>query len=278
MNMILKSAVGAALALAAVGANALGVPATNSSDLVLVIQNQATPANVYVLDTGISLNTALGTGATVSHAVLNNTAFTGINQTIAESTTLQAFLAANPAAGDGWAIEGGQYSALVSTANPTNSATKAPGKAWGIFSSASGATNLGTTQLGTFQGFLGGIQNDLTQPVDGLSLKPLLTATEASTGTSYSTAAQNKYGLVASNDVSPLGSTAITLYGMTGDNSTTTAVQSYILGTVSLATNGTLQFSKNGGTSPVPLPAAVWLFGSGLLGLVGVSRRRKATV
>jgi len=28
--------------------------------------------------------------------------------------------------------------------------------------------------------------------------------------------------------------------------------------------------------SPVPIPAAVWLFGSGLIGLVGVARRRKA--
>ena len=28
--------------------------------------------------------------------------------------------------------------------------------------------------------------------------------------------------------------------------------------------------------SPVPVPAAVWLFGSGLLGLVGVARRKKA--
>ena len=28
--------------------------------------------------------------------------------------------------------------------------------------------------------------------------------------------------------------------------------------------------------SPVPLPAAVWLFGSGLAGLIGVSRRRRA--
>lgn len=31
-----------------------------------------------------------------------------------------------------------------------------------------------------------------------------------------------------------------------------------------------------GGSSAVPVPAAVWLFGSGLLGLVGVARRRKA--
>jgi hypothetical protein len=28
--------------------------------------------------------------------------------------------------------------------------------------------------------------------------------------------------------------------------------------------------------TPVPIPAAVWLFGSGLLGLVGVARRKKA--
>ncbi|MGB5395914.1 MAG: VPLPA-CTERM sorting domain-containing protein, partial [Gammaproteobacteria bacterium] len=27
---------------------------------------------------------------------------------------------------------------------------------------------------------------------------------------------------------------------------------------------------------PVPVPAAVWLFGSGLIGLVAVGRRRKA--
>ena len=31
------------------------------------------------------------------------------------------------------------------------------------------------------------------------------------------------------------------------------------------------------GAPPIPIPAAVWLFGSGLLGLVGVARRRKST-
>ncbi len=29
--------------------------------------------------------------------------------------------------------------------------------------------------------------------------------------------------------------------------------------------------------STVPIPAAVWLFGSGLLGLLGIARRKKAS-
>lgn len=39
-----------------------------------------------------------------------------------------------------------------------------------------------------------------------------------------------------------------------------------------LAINGTWNSTVT--LSPVPVPAAVWLFGSGLLGLVGVARRR----
>lgn len=39
-----------------------------------------------------------------------------------------------------------------------------------------------------------------------------------------------------------------------------------------------LCLGANCGVPEVPVPAAVWLFGSGLLGLVGVARRRKAQV
>jgi hypothetical protein len=65
------------------------------------------------------------------------------------------------------------------------------------------------------------------------------------------------------------------LYGMTG-NGTTAAVQSFILGSATLSATGLLTLTGNTVTPPtVPLPPAVWLLGSGLLGLVGVSRRRK---
>ncbi|MFA7593625.1 MAG: VPLPA-CTERM sorting domain-containing protein [Thiohalobacteraceae bacterium] len=39
-------------------------------------------------------------------------------------------------------------------------------------------------------------------------------------------------------------------------------------------TNGATS-AQFAGSTPVPVPAALWLFGSGLLGLVGISRRKK---
>jgi hypothetical protein len=55
---------------------------------------------------------------------------------------------------------------------------------------------------------------------------------------------------------------------VTGGRSTDT-----LLGTFSF-NNG--QFTFNNANTPVPLPAPVWLFGSGLLGLIGLGRRRAA--
>jgi hypothetical protein len=275
MNMLIKTAIAGALALGATGAYALGIPATDSSDLVLVIQNTATPANVYVLDTGISINSAFS-GTLVSGATLD-TSLAGINATIAASATLQSFLAANPAASDGWTIESAQYSGASAVSSPTNQYTKNAGAAKAVFTSVGNAFNISQIPLLNFQGMLGGIQGDLTQPADGLGLSPLMTQTESSTGASLNAQAASKYQTFTNvSDLGAMGSTALTLYGYTG-NGGTGQVQSYILGSATLASNGTLTLTGNA-AAPVPLPAAVWLFGSGLMGLVGVSRRRKAAV
>jgi hypothetical protein len=44
-----------------------------------------------------------------------------------------------------------------------------------------------------------------------------------------------------------------------------------------LSTSGDLTYNiaAAGGTAPVPLPAAIWLLGSGLLGMAGIGRRRR---
>ncbi|MEN8130922.1 MAG: hypothetical protein ABFS45_12165 [Pseudomonadota bacterium] len=47
--------------------------------------------------------------------------------------------------------------------------------------------------------------------------------------------------------------------------------------TFSLADEFQIQFSPSFENVVIPLPPAVWLFGSGLLGLVGIARQRKAT-
>lgn len=44
--------------------------------------------------------------------------------------------------------------------------------------------------------------------------------------------------------------------------------------TWTLQNNGTLVWSGSSAVSSVPVPAAVWLLGSGLMGLIGVARRR----
>jgi hypothetical protein len=268
MNMIVKSAVASALSLAAGGAFAMGLPSSGSSDLVLIVQNNATPTNVYALDTGISINSVMPTGSLVPNAVMS-TAIAGINSSIVESSTLQAFLAANPAAGDGWTIEAGQYIGL------TNATSKTAGNSKAIFSSGIATGNpsaINATILGALEGYQNGYGTDVATG----GLTALQTSKEASSGVTYSSAAATKYSLLGAADLSALGTT-VNLFGLTG-NGNINAVQSYILGTASLGTNGTLTIAGNGGGAPVPLPAAVWLFGSGLLGLVGVSRRRKAAV
>lgn len=45
------------------------------------------------------------------------------------------------------------------------------------------------------------------------------------------------------------------------------------MGQALLSQNGILQVGAQVGASPVPLPAAVWLFGTGLISLVGLARR-----
>lgn len=278
MNILVKSAVAGALALGATGAFALGVPNQGSTDLVLVVENLTTQAT-YALDTNIPLSSVLPTGSLVSGAILN-TSLAGITTTIDASPALQTFMAANPAAGDGWTIEGGQWNGGAG-GTATNANTKAPGAGLVVFSSNIGTANnatLSNQKLTNLDTFLTGFQGSVGQSNGGLF--PLLSSTETTaaawTSDQAEVSATTKYGMIGAPDINNADGSAYQLFGFTGNGGTNT-LQSYILGTASLDVNGNLTLTGNT-TSAVPLPAAVWLFGSGLMGLVGVSRRRKIAV
>jgi hypothetical protein len=277
MNSLVKVAVAGVLSLAASGAFAasLGAPWGNSSDLVLVVENASTHT-AYALDTGVTLDSLLPTGSLVTGASLN-TSLAGINKAISASPALTSFLASNPASGDLWSLEGAQYAGGGSS-SATNTITKPAGGGKAVFTSALGTannTNVTGKVLANLNNYLNGVNNDVTLSTGGLF--PLTTASETTSGSVSAGIAENRYGFWGANDFASLGSSAIQMFGFTGNNGTG-KLQSYILGTATLDASGNLLISGNSVAPPVPLPAAVWLFGSGLLGLFGVSRRRAAAV
>ncbi len=262
--------------MGATSAFAIGIPSSNSSDVILyvdAITASGSSAGVYALDTGISLS-SLMPGPYVTGAA-NSTVFSAPNKTITASSTLTSFLSSHSGDTIEWTLEGGQYnnpgyaSGSYTSANNHNSVT--PGSGLAVFTSQAlnslypGVSTATTTGL---QEFLNGLQTDYQ---NGLSS---LTGTETGTATETFASSETKYGFIGGPDLSTTGSTAIKLFGFTGNGINGGTLQSYILGSVTLAANGTLTITGN--NTPVPLPAAVWLFGSGLMGLVGVSRRRKA--
>lgn len=81
-------------------------------------------------------------------------------------------------------------------------------------------------------------------------------------------------------DMSSGGTAALTCSTANCDGGTYTATYAAVVPNDGTTNFGNVNYTLNlQGTitpSAVPVPAAVWLFGSGLLGLVGVARRRKA--
>jgi hypothetical protein len=89
-----------------------------------------------------------------------------------------------------------------------------------------------------------------------------------------STAGDNYGGQLGQSASGTAGGAALSFYSLTANNATRTSVPTVAgyAGTRSLSSSGDLIYTV--GTTAVPLPAAVWLFASGILGLAGVARRR----
>jgi hypothetical protein len=280
MNVVLKAAVVAAIfGSAAASANTLVDPGTTGTqtggDLVLLVtDNKGGTLTFYTYDTGTPLDSVITVAGVASlqptTTPIKQTAATG---TLAFSTivnvgpNLAAFLNSDPTKSDFiWQIfagdtatQGGNTkgsgrllfssSAPSITTQPTSSVliNTGGGNVLGMVTNVNGATQ--TNDTNTSFGY-----NDTSTPG------------QAATSGYYNS------GVVSG---AALGS-AQTLYVLAGSGLSSRGANIFATtGTFTLGTDGTLTFS-GGSPPPVPIPAAIWLLGSGLLGLVGVSRRRRA--
>ncbi len=277
MKNYVRLAIAAAVAVGATsGAFAQALPSSGASDLwVFVTDPGATGgADTFAWDTGISLTSIEPTTLSTTAKATTNSDPVNINVT---STQLAAFISGSPdASALQWAVEGVQYSGA-----PAGDRT--PGALIGVTSNNAATTSITTLKqpnIATWgQGFNGDL-TFLTTVIGGYTAGGTTYALSAASaspnvwgaGTGNVGGSTNLYGQGPNSAGTGLGATE-SLYLLTGSNSTTAAVESYSLGAsdLTLSANGTLSTP-----SAVPVPAAVWLFGSGLLGLMGVGRRRAA--
>jgi hypothetical protein len=262
MNTLAKIGVAGALAMGYVSAHAGAVVPSSSSpgDVFLfadVINSSGSVISAFGADTTIAVNNATG----VTGNLTNGQTLYGA------STNLASLISLGSQAGNtiSWTVMGGgsQVSGALQFVTTDTNPTLA------TMTGRSGV-NAGHWQTGMIN------TAQLLNTNTGANPDVLATAaagaanwdpTADNTGTNN---AANWYLNGPTNDVTGLGSAK--LYGVTavGSNSTNLLGVS-VLGNVSLTAAG-LVFST--ATAPVPLPAAIWLLGSGLLGLFGIGRRK----
>jgi hypothetical protein len=276
MKTIVKLVLGTAvLAAGASAANAaVPLPSTGSSDLLFFVSdttNSTTYTEVLsqtvgngssLFNSSDAINNASGAVAGTSVATINGKA--GFTYVASANTNLQTFISTAETAGQNlvWGVYAGAYT------GGTPSLRKVVGAEVGISTSpnASSIVQAGTAILEN---------SALSVGLNG-DLKTLNTGTlDAFGGTSNgiigtpqsSNVNLNFYGEGFISGIG-IGSSA-KLYGVTANGATAGQVLGYDLGAISFD-GSTLTFTGN----TVPLPAAAWLFGSGLLGLLGIGRRR----
>lgn len=264
MNTTIKLAVASALSLGAVAAHAdIAANNTGSSTMIgfaeVITSSGATVAS-FAVNLGVSVSAAYS-GTTT--AALGNGA------------SLSALFAADvPGDTIVWGVEGGQYTGTnnqtvqekagstmnVTTAgNPTQITTKTSPSLVNQNNSLANAISLLNPNIDT---------NGNGTSVEGSA--PSTTGVWDLNG-----GATNIYNWSGAGPVSAItGVGTAALYDMTGNGSLTAKLTEITNGSVSFSAAG-FQFSANGTPPPpVPLPPAVWLLGSGLLGLAGVARRK----
>ncbi|MBC7941696.1 MAG: VPLPA-CTERM sorting domain-containing protein [Chitinophagaceae bacterium] len=277
-------AIAAALASLAGGAQAaVSTVNTNNGSFALTVFNPVNKA-WYIRDLGFTINTFLPTGTSASYGDPTST-LVG-DKTPQGGLTLNAGNTPNFAGDANWNTWFAAQTANASelrwhvAAGDTLSGGPNGGQRM-LTSSANPDETVSNGQVGNFTGAssYGSIQGFLTEDVvsqfdiDGVNAP-------------YQTSNNTLFGLGA-DGLASIGQGVGLFYfarvlvntpgGLTGNPALGGAFSnSGGRATLSLASNGNLSYTlEAGGAAPIPLPAAVWLMGAGLVAMGTIGRRRK---
>lgn len=262
-------------------ASALTLPNTNNGSLWLTVWDTTTGAtNSYARDLGVTINQFLPTGITGvagdGSPVGTRTPESGLNLSFATDALFASTFSSIPTASLAWNIYGADsvvggasgQARIVTTAVTTTVTTPTFSQA-NVSAGAIRANTLGGV-LNTTYGCASASSCAVTDGgAGGFGGGPNWGTTIGGTTGTLQTAGSIgtllNFFYFASNGTS----------GFTQANGKTVFANSLGRATWSLDGSGNLAYSLAGAPSEVPVPAAAWLLGSGLFGLVGVARRRK---
>lgn len=151
----------------------------------------------------------------------------------------------------------------------------------GVISAQNGAALTNTfTAVGNYSGsgVVQAVQNVVSDNINAVGQNGISAAVAptAGQGSLYSQTVNfgQSISLTLANHLNTGAGVNGSLYFLTTNDPTDTTGTTTSLGTLSFnSSTGVLSF---GGTTPVPIPAAVWLFGSAIAGMLGFARRRSA--
>ena len=290
MKTIMKLVVGTAvLAAGATAAHASGttLPSTDNSNLLFFVTNTSTQQTyTQVLTQSVGSagdvfskadavnNQSLPVQGTSVGTIFGKTNFSYNEST---NTALETFIAGAPAGSLQWGIMGGAYSGSSPTARHPVGSALAVSTATDPPSNPASIVQVGESAITGSMVAPTGLASDI-KALNGSTFDSFNGTTTGIIGTPASTATNINFygtGINVANGLTPGTASSMELYGLSSNGGGSGQVLGFDLGSVSF--NGTsLTFTGN----PVitPLPAAAWLLGSGLLGLLGIGRRRNSVV